>query len=127
MKNASLIQSVNIFFLKLELFDKDGDKTFDLEEFRVFIKYLGRNTHYLRYKKTRNFEADLKMIKDEIYILLKKMETDLNEFEFLMGFIKPPKVIMPTVQLLFTLIFTDHTDVNDHLNIPNDVDAIKAW
>lgn len=76
----------------------------------------------------KNFESDQNMITEEIKMLIKKMETGLKEFEFLLGFIKPPKMVILIVQLSLTLLFTDHTDVQNHIEFDVDnIEALKEW
>lgn len=47
------------------------------------MRFLGRNTHYLKYKKMKNYDNDYKLILHELTELMKTMEKNIREFEFL--------------------------------------------
>jgi hypothetical protein len=93
----------------LMAFDNDMNMKFDFDEFRNFIRYMGREAHYKRNKKRRIYQEEMAAVTAEVTLLLETMSLGLKEFEFLLGFIKPNNAIMPTIQLNLTLLYTNHS------------------
>jgi hypothetical protein len=92
----------------IQAFDNDKNTRFDQDEFKNFIRYMGREAHYKRNKKRRIYEEEMAAITKEVKLLLETMSVGLKEFEFLLGFIKPNNAILPTIQLNLTLLYTNH-------------------
>lgn len=112
----------------LMAFDNDMNMKFDFDEFRNFIRYMGREAHYKRNKKRRIYQEEMAAVTAEVTLLLETMSLGLKEFEFLLGFIKPNSAIMPTIQLNLTLLYTNHSTMGTHLIVDTgDPTAIKKW
>jgi hypothetical protein len=92
----------------LVAFHNDKNTRFDQDEFKNFIRYMGREAHYKRNKKRRIYEEEIAAITSQVKLLLKTMSVGLKKYMFLLGLIKPNNAIMPTIELNLTLLYTNH-------------------
>ena len=93
----------------LQAFDNDLNSRYNKEEFKNFIRYMGRDAHYIKGKKRKAYMSEMELITSDVISMLKTMEKNLVEFEFLLGFIKPNHIIMVNIQMNLTQLFTNHT------------------